>query len=393
MALITAIDLVRKARIGTNELNEEVGVGDGSTTDFSFDNQRVVPNSDKVYIDGTLKTRGTDYTINDNYGTISFTGAPSVDEKITADYTWVNPDSVDIKEEEYDDLISQAEGYVKRRTQRVYESEVSTSQWFDGVESVYDQEPAFGGVLSSDEDYHASRYVYQLNNKPVTVISHIYKLRNGKEWNQVWGFDVTYTDNTDEANSVGGTAFNIFPDGGTNNYLYLGSNDRFSNIYFVLSTVAGGTGVMNDGWEYYNGSTWSTLTVIDGTSELTADGSISFTLPSDWAETTVNNSDSLYFIRCQPSTAFSVTNPTALQIRLDQDYVIEEEVDLTEVAVYKSTGIVVLESDAPDEGLRNLRIDYKYGLASGSPPQEYTDLIKVVRRNKVNYWNACRQFR
>jgi hypothetical protein len=379
MSLITAIDIVRKTRIGVNVVNEQIGIGDGSTTKFLFDSGRVVPNSEVVYVDGTAKTRGTDYTIDNDIGRVTFTTAPTADKEVTAKYTHVDPESIDILSADYDFYINEAEAWVKRYTGRVYESEASTSEWFDGnARLLTDNTVTIGnGLYPGHYAYYEDNFLFFLSKKPVTAIEHVYLMQPGSEFSKVWGYDLTYTDNTSDANSVGGTAFALFPDGGTDNYLYLGCADRFSNIYLILGAKSDGTGVMSDGWEYYNGSSWTALTVTDETAELTVDGLISWSLPSDWGKTSVNNYDA-YYVRCQPSTAFSVVNPTALQIRLEQDYVISDEVSVNEVSVYKDNGIVVFKNKYPDYSFRTVRFDYKYGLKSGTAPQEYLDLIKVV---------------
>jgi len=70
-----------------NISNENVGTGDGSTTEFSLAYSPVLENSETIYVDGTEQTRNTDYTINYETGVITFTSAPTNGASITADYT------------------------------------------------------------------------------------------------------------------------------------------------------------------------------------------------------------------------------------------------------------------------------------------------------------------
>jgi hypothetical protein len=49
-------------------------------------------------------------------------------------------------------------------------------------------------------------------------------------------------------------------------------------------------------WQYWNGSTWATLTVTDTTDDLTQDGTVTFTAPGDWA-TTTDGTVTAYYVR------------------------------------------------------------------------------------------------
>ena len=75
------------------------------------------------------------------------------------------------------------------------------------------------------------------------------------------------------------------------------------------------------GWEYWDGSAWSTLTIVqdnssgstkDGTLSFGRDGAIHFIPPSDWASTTVN-SQAGYWVRCVVQTG-KAANMTAVGI-------------------------------------------------------------------------------
>jgi len=71
--------------------NETVGTGDGSTAKFKLSKTPVKEESEKIYVNGALKTRGTDYTIDYESGEITFTTAPADGATITADYVYYVP--------------------------------------------------------------------------------------------------------------------------------------------------------------------------------------------------------------------------------------------------------------------------------------------------------------
>lgn len=65
---------------------EAVGNGDGADTTFSLAGTPVLSNSETVFVSGTAKARGTDYSVNYDTGVITFTVAPASDVAITAYY-------------------------------------------------------------------------------------------------------------------------------------------------------------------------------------------------------------------------------------------------------------------------------------------------------------------
>lgn len=117
-----------------------------------------------------------------------------------------------------------------------------------------------------------------------------------------------------------GYAANYQPFPGTeavNDAVYFGKATPFGAIYMDMSATVG---VYNDDaitWEYYNGTTWSTLTILwdmtdttanDGKRPFQGDGYILFSAPTDWASTTVD-SQAAYWIRARVSAAEITTAP------------------------------------------------------------------------------------
>jgi len=80
----------------------------------------------------------------------------------------------------------------------------------------------------------------------------------------------------------------------TNDYTYIGYDARFKGFTIDINTAADIDAAFTN--EYWNGTEWSALSITDGTSELTVDGTVSFVPPTDWERNEVN--DVLgYFIR------------------------------------------------------------------------------------------------
>lgn len=106
----------------------------------------------------------------------------------------------------------------------------------------------------------------------------------------------TYTDNSTEADTASGTAFNLLTD--TDDILYLGKETKFQEVYFDLDTLGDYSAGVT--WEYYNGASWVSLST-SGADDLESTGTMTFTPPASWAETTVN-SVSRFWIRAQAAS-------------------------------------------------------------------------------------------
>ena len=76
-------------------------------------------------------------------------------------------------------------------------------------------------------------------------------------------------------------------------FLTIGLYKQFRNLFIDVkeNTLAG-----NVAFEYYNGTAWQSLDVIDETKSLSRSGFVFWELPTDIAKTTINNRE-LYFIR------------------------------------------------------------------------------------------------
>ena len=93
---------------------------------------------------------------------------------------------------------------------------------------------------------------------------------------------------------------------------YFGHNEEFSQLK-VWVTTAGANQTIT--WEYWNGA-WVALSgVVDGTSSFTTAGDniVSWTAPSDWADTTVNSQGPFKYVRARVSAIGG--GPTGAQAR------------------------------------------------------------------------------
>lgn len=120
--------------------------------------------------------------------------------------------------------------------------------------------------------------------------------------------DIAFTDNTTEArtNISGQTPFTLFPTPATADRTYFGHSSKFTSLTFGLAVNGSAATYV---WEYWNGTTWSTLTVTDGTTGFTTSGTVTWTSPIDWATTAVN-AVTEYWVRVRFTGTAPTTNPT-----------------------------------------------------------------------------------
>ncbi len=105
-----------------------------------------------------------------------------------------------------------------------------------------------------------------------------------------------------------------------NDAYYFGAGGKFSGVLLDMGTAGVGTVIT---WEYYDGSSWSTLTISDESSGFTTGTGtylIAFDPPSDWSTTTING-QLAYWIRARCSTASFSTQPLGTQAWLVKNLV------------------------------------------------------------------------
>ena len=120
------------------------------------------------------------------------------------------------------------------------------------------------------------------------------------------------TDETVPANNDTASDMTLLPAvPAVNDAYYFGRTSIWEWLELRMGTA--GIGTWDIDWEYWNGSSWSPLSdVIDGTIGFRATGTrlVTFTVPLDWAQTTVGGIAGLYWIRARVSAYTSiVTQP------------------------------------------------------------------------------------
>ena len=128
--------------------------------------------------------------------------------------------------------------------------------------------------------------------------------------------NAVYTDETEDMNTFGSNV-SLLPATPVVNQdgFIFGHHEQFTQLKLDLTTA--GTGGFTITWQYWNGA-WTSLTgVTDGTSSLTQDGVVSWTLPGDWATTTFNSQGPFYYVRALYSAGTVSTVPVARKTTLD----------------------------------------------------------------------------
>ena len=72
------------------QYDRSTAAGDGVTVDFVLPNSPVVDGSQKVYVGGVLKSEGTDYTIDNDLGLITFVVPPTPDIVVNYRHTLIS---------------------------------------------------------------------------------------------------------------------------------------------------------------------------------------------------------------------------------------------------------------------------------------------------------------
>jgi hypothetical protein len=131
-----------------------------------------------------------------------------------------------------------------------------------------------------------------------------------------------FTDETAEASSNSTADMTLLPTGGAavNDAYYFAHNEEFPRLKLDISTAFAGTSLTIT-WEYWNGSAWTALSgVSDGTNGLlnTGPNIVSWTVPGNWATTSVNSQGPLYYVRYRvTAVSGQTTDPLGRKCALD----------------------------------------------------------------------------
>ena len=130
-----------------------------------------------------------------------------------------------------------------------------------------------------------------------------------KSWIEETG--PAYTDVTTE---FGSDASDIQIFAADDDRIYVGYDATFEGIEVVLAIVSSDDIVAV--FEYWDGSAWTALTVVDGTNGFVQSGDIEITVPVDWTTKDVNGV-SKFYVRIQRTENTVTTPPTEDTIRIE----------------------------------------------------------------------------
>ena len=182
----------------------------------------------------------------------------------------------------------------------------------DGTNSSYSQ--ASVAVEGTSNLWFATKYydsvkyqamVYYSNNQ---TASPSWTSDYDQTIDQVWSYvSSSYSDETIDMGDVGTADVQMVAT--TGDILYFGSTSNFTGVSWTLSTIGVGG---NSTWEYWNGSSWTSLPSYSGnntsfTSE--TNGSNIFSSPYDWATTSINGEGSAYYYIRARATGVYTTPP------------------------------------------------------------------------------------
>ena len=136
---------------------------------------------------------------------------------------------------------------------------------------------------------------------------------------RVWQVDATgpsFVEYTAEFNSATANDVLAFPaTEASGDYIAFGSRQKFGKLRVNTGTAgAGGTPAVT--WEYWSGSAWTALGgVTDGTTAFTVTGlqDVTYTVPTDWAATSLIDEDPRFYLRARLTSVYSTTNPLITQ--------------------------------------------------------------------------------
>ncbi len=368
MSYIETIDIVRKTGIGVEINNELLGTGGNSNKSFDTKNRHVIAGSYTISYapasgeadenDFTDLTETTHYTLDKDSGRILLTaaGVSAVGaNRLFAKYTH----SPKISDTILNTYIAPADEETDRSTGSTWGTPTSRTEFFDGRKKL--AYPATDRPYNTD-DFDEKDHI-QLSRRNITEINEVSFLKRGVGFGLVTSSDGgSFTDNTSEANSPTGTAFLVFA--GTpavNDAIYFGMSNKFHGMTTDLFVT--GTGSPTVTWEYYDGTTWTAFSVTEETtnaSQFTVAGKFTWSSLSQWTKTTVNSSESLYFVRGRLSAGSYTVSPKILHAPPDQDSIIAQEIPLYNID-FTTSGRITLLNNRIDNGTRNVKVVFKHG--------------------------------
>ena len=286
--------------------------------------------------------------------------------------------STEVSVADVNKFIDEAENFIESTTNKYFGTSKDIIEYADGSRNDY-QTSRFsdtmasaagdynwneGAILVAQEPYHKDNIV--LDMYPVQRIDRVYFLINsvssfGSVLSDNGG---VFTDNTTDANSPTTSTFNAFaavPT--TGDAIYFGLSNRFEKLNITLGNTPADTNIAVV-TEYYDGATWSTLTVTEsftGVEKLLANGQLEWSAPGNWEQTTVNSSDSLYFIRIRITSGAYATQPAIEEVYAADE--ISKWVNSRAVRISEIGKLTFISSTIPN-GTKNVKVRYNVGAAT-----------------------------
>jgi len=362
--------LAREGGIGLDIFKENVGTGNNSLSSFTLDNQQVVDGTYTIYHaasgsnDFTSLTETTHYSIDIDRGTILLTSAGVTalgTDILYADYMY----TTQISDSEMALLLPKINEEVDRMTGRTWGTPSTKTAFFDFRRTF--TYPTTDEPFARDWDEPDE---LQLEGN-ITEVDYAYFLKKNATFTAVYSNDGgSYTDNTKEANSLEGTAFDIFASTSANNdEIYFGLSSRFFGMTLRLATLGVDGGSTDVDWYYYNGTTWASFTPTEQTSgaaSFTSNGRLTWDYLDAWEKTVVNSSNSYYFIKAVLTTANYTTEPTGRYFALDNNCIVDEEIPLSSIDWDPTGRISFIDKRIPN-GNRIVKVVYKAGETTTNP--------------------------
>lgn len=126
----------------------------------------------------------------------------------------------------------------------------------------------------------------------------------------------SFVNDTRDANNSTANDAAFFPASpAVNDAPYFGHEEIFSQLKINVGTA--GTGTYTVTWQYWNGSSWASLTnVTDGTTNFKTAGTntVTYSIPNDWATTTIGGLGAYYYIRALRDGGTNTVSPLGTQM-------------------------------------------------------------------------------
>lgn len=368
MAYASTLEIARYSGLAIDIVDENVGTGDNAEDSYDLDKDNIIAGSYTLSYaasgsnDFTDLTETTDYTLDKSSGRILLTagGITTLGTNILyASYTYTDKFSDDFLAT----VQNASDDEVDHLTGKKWDTPTSVVEYYDGKRSLaypYTDHPY------SYDDFIEPDYL-NLKNQKVTQIESIYFL-SVQSVAQFWNYDdnlATYTDYTENVNTTDSAQFTLFAaTPATSDIVYIGSASRFLGLDVSLTTLGTGTPAIT--WEYWDGSTWSSLTVTEvdtDSSTFEQTGRFTWSLPSSWTRVAVNGSNEYFYVRGRLTSGYTIA-PVCNAIAL---YDALSEVVHPRDYVFDNRGKVSFVGNSIPDGMRNIRISYSYGEVTTPP--------------------------